>query len=47
MSGGSGEGLTSLTLVPFSDVLVNVVHDAHTGLQDLAERLPGLGDEER
>lgn len=47
MSAVQQEPLTSLTLVPFSDVLVNVTHDAHTGLQDLAERLPGLSDEER
>ncbi len=48
--GGSIEAqtpLTGLQLVPFRDVLSNVVQDAHTGLTQLAGRLPGLSDEER
>ncbi|KAL4428264.1 hypothetical protein ABPG75_002353 [Micractinium tetrahymenae] len=39
--------LTGLQLVPFRDVLSNVVQSAHDGLAQLAERLPGLSDEER
>lgn len=39
--------ISSLQLVAFRDVLDNAVQDAHAGLQQLAERLPALGDEER
>lgn len=42
-----GEPLTSLKLVPFGDVLENVVQEAHVGLQQLADRLPALSDGER
>lgn len=48
--GGSTESeapLTGLQLVPFRDVLSNVVQDAHASLTQLAGRLPGLSDEER
>lgn len=39
--------ISGLHLVPFRDVLENVVVDAQAELQALAERLPALGDEER
>ena len=39
--------ITSLTLVAFRDVLENVVQEAVAGLQQLADRLPAVGDEER
>lgn len=43
----SQQAITSLKLVPFRDVLENVVQEAHASLQQLTERLPALGDEER
>jgi hypothetical protein len=42
-----GQLITSLQLVTFRDVLENVVQEAHSGLQQLADRLPALGDEEQ
>lgn len=48
--GGSTEAqapLAGLQLVPFRDVLSNVVQNAHTSLSQLTGRLPGLSDEER
>lgn len=39
--------ITSLELLPFGELLQNVVKDAHDGLEQLAQRLPALGDEER
>jgi hypothetical protein len=44
---GEQQQLAGLQLVAFRDVLENVVYDAHAGLQQLAERLPSLGDQER
>lgn len=45
--GADAPPLASLQLVAFRDVLDNVVQEAHSGLGQLAERLPSLGDEER
>ena len=44
---GGQAPLTSLHLVPFSNVLENVVQEAHAGLHQLVDRLPALGDDER
>ena len=44
---GEQQALSSLQLVAFRDVLDNVVQQAHAELQQLAERLPAVGDEER
>ena len=40
-----GDAITGLKLVPFSDVLENVLQQAHAGLRELVETLPGQPDE--